>query len=213
MINENKENFVISVNHESQSLQITKDVNSSDLIGPYLAMYLYKYRKYKWLNWLAKESPSLLFLQNNTKYLSWETYIYSVIVEKGTTFEQMKAITKKLGYIPDYFLEREFGKVELLHQTDYINSLIEKGYILNDIEHGEGNYSFGRGVYCLDKANFTNINSDWIKQSNVYVGIYEGEYLRCIDDVHNADKCGFNSSYQQEIVIPFAEKNIKWLIK
>ncbi len=186
--------------------------NHEEIIGPYLAMYYYKYMGFKWVCWNYEEEPCLYILQKETKDRDWEEYIYSVIVKQGTTFKEMEDIVNIIGYVPDYFLERNLGQVNLLHQTNYIEELSEFGYTLTDFKDGPGNYSFGRGVYCLDRDLFNKhgISGEWINSYNVYKGSYYGEYLRCIDDTYNNEKCGGKEGFQQEIIIPFNETEIKW---
>lgn len=200
--------------YSDKTLRLSDDNRSRETIaGPYLAMYLYRYRNFRWINWVDERKPSLQSVRELTKELDWEEYIFSIIVKEGTTDKEVDAIIKKAGYVPDYILEINNGLVNLLHQTNHIDSLIKNGYILTDTKDGEENYSFGRGVYCLDKDNFANIESEWASSDNVYTGVYEGEYLRCIEDIDSDCKSGKNKKFQQEILIPFSEGNIKWEIK
>lgn len=211
-----KELPIIITNYEYKTLKITNNhtlaKSGEEITGPYLSMYNYRYKGFTWINyktWSGESEPSLQRIQEITKKTRWEEYMYSVIVEPGMTFEEMTMICEKLHYMPDYFLLRENGSVSLLHETNYIEELIDKGYSLQENIHGEGNYSFGMGVYCLDKSFFNEFDS-WPKGRNVYEGEYNGEYLRCIEDTNNGLKCGMFNKKQQEIVIPFTEKEIKW---
>ena len=213
---ENKCNTVIYVDCTNKSIRLGQDGELNKyIVGPYLAMYFYRYRGFTWDNWKFSGKPSLQLIQKLTREYDWEEYVYSIIVKEGTTLEEMYDIVETVGYIPDYFLEVNKGKVNLLHQTSRIDELINLGYDLTDYKHGEGNYSFGKGVYCLDADIFDTqfITTGWIKDSNVYRGEYDGEYLRCVGDTRNGLKCGYLNKYQQELIIPFNESEIKWIIK
>lgn len=203
----------IIVNHKNETLELKSFVSSDDkVMGPYLAMYYYRYLGYEWVNWDNESKPSLPILQSVTEDLLWEEYVYSIIVAEGTTPERLEDIIKNLGYNIDYVLERNNGLVNILHQTEYIEELKANGYTLTDVEHGEGNYSFGRGLYCLDEDNFEEFDSEWINNGNVYRGIYQGEYLRCVEDTDADSKSGKNKRFQQEIIIPFTETEVEWKI-
>lgn len=201
---------LIIVNYKNKTLRLSSESSQGEQVGPYLAMYLYRYMSFKWLNWTDKRKPSLQVLQEITIDKEWEEYVYSIIVKKGTSEKEIDKIIKELGYYPDYILEKNNGTITLLHQTKYINSLIANGYTLTDTKDGEGNYSFGRGVYCLDKNNFKGIESEWANSNNVYEGVYTGEYLRCIEDLDSDIKSGKIKKFQQEIIIPFTENKIRW---
>lgn len=178
-------------------------------VGPYRAMYDYKFRSHTWVNWASKSEPSLTSIREIVKDPDWEEYIFSIIVKEGTSDDQVDKIIKKLGYMPDYILERNYGKVTLLHQTNHIKQLIENGYHSNQ---ASDSYSFGKGLYCLDKGNFNDVNDGWINLENVYTGSYHGEYLRCTEDIDTGGKSGHNNKHEQEIVIPFNEIEIEWIV-
>lgn len=211
-----KDNTVIYVDCENKSIRLGLDGELNKyIVGPYLAMYFYRYRGFTWEDWEFEDDLNLPLIQKITKERDWEEYVFSIIVREGTTIEEMYEIVENVGYIPDYFLEVNRGKVNLLHQTSHISELVNSGYSLTDYKHGEGNYSFGRGVYCLDADIFKaeQIRTGWIESPEVYRGEYEGEYLRCIEDTQNGLKCGYSEKFQQEIIIPFNESEIKWFVK
>lgn len=209
---------VIISNYKDKTMTLMPDdgnfTKKQVITGPYLAMYNYRYRGFKWTNWedFSNQEITLKAVQDISKEYDWEEYVFSIIVKEGTTFEQMTEIVNITGFCPDYFLMKEKGPVSLLHQTDYFDSLVKNGYVLTDYIHGEGNFSFGRGVYCLDKGLAPTDNT-WQTQENVYSGTYDGEYLRCIEDTQNGLKDGRLQKFQQEIIIPFNEKEIKWEVK
>lgn len=179
-------------------------------LGPYLAMYYHRYMNIKWEGWNLEEPPTLELLQRVVQPTRWEEYVFSIIVVEDFTEDELLQSVKVLGYPPDYILQKQTGKITLLHETDYIDSLVKNGYILKESDIAEPNYSFGMGLYCLDKELYDEHGGDWDKNDNVYVGHYEGEYLRCIEDTWNGLKDGNHLKFQQEIIIPFNEKEIQW---
>lgn len=204
----------IIVNYKQKTLSLVDTAQASDeVVGPYLAMYLYRYMDFSWDDWNYEDSVSLNFIQSITKDLDWEPYLFSIIVKEGMSNKDLDKVIVNLGYNIDYVLERATGSITVLHQTDHIKELVKYGYTLTDAKDGEGNYSFGRGVYCLDKNNFTGDESGWKDSDNVFTGKYEGEYLRCIEDIESDSKSGKIKKFQQEILIPFTERSIIWETK
>ena len=201
--------MLIKVNHDTNTLELVSYKHTGDTIfGPYMAMYYMKYHLYTWINC---DTVTLEKLQDLTEVSRYEEYIFSLIINDDVSDTEIDTIIKTIGYTPDYILRRMRGPVTILHRTNYMPILSTQGYILSDKVNGEGSYSFGRGVYALMKDPF--IDQDlWPQLPNVYEGIYHGEYLMCVADTWNGIKCGYEKQSQQEIIIPFNELDIEWML-
>lgn len=207
----NKKWYVEIGNWDSKELTLVEEDNK-EYIGAWLSMYLIKYGGYRFTNWVDKEEPSFERLREVLAPLPFERYEFALILydkedlDKPT--EEMKRI---IGKYADYILLEEKGGLNLVSEQEGLESLISDGYkwtIGNNPR--DDNYSFGLGIYCFDK--------DIIEQSEVPFPVvditryakFDKPYLRCIDDVCNADKAGEKIDWQQELVIPFWIDEIEW---
>lgn len=205
-------NQFLNISTDSKTICLTEVYSEKSSISPEDAFTLLKYYDYKTSD---EDKESIWDIINNIEeYNDIEDYGYCKIISedyyktngRDKCFDEINERSKKRGYLPDYILLRRKGRLNLIHQSNNIQSLRNKPFVPTKERVEDGGGSFSIGLYVLDSTYNKHLQTEpkW------YTGVYEGYYYECIEDLDNGEKCGGKSLNQKEYFIPRGVETIKW---